>query len=274
MPVADGARLEALRAAGGLSVRFVEQGGITRLADLAEHGGWRMKFPAPCCQFAEAVSINTGGGIAGGDRVQVRIAAEPNADVIATTSAAERVYRSTGGEAHINTTLSVGSNARLAWLPQETILYDRARLRRRIEADVAPGARLLVAEIVVLGRLASGERMTSGLLEDRWRVRRGGRLVLADCIRLNGDIATLVERTAICDGRPVQAMLVSVGQEHMIDAIRHAIAQSPGVDAAASAWNGLLCVRAIGPETRHVRDLIAAVAQLLTDRAMPRAWQI
>ena len=72
-------------------------------------------------------------------------------------------------------------------------------LTRRIDVDLAPtDASLLMAEAVVFGRAAMGEAMQQGLLADRWRVRRGGRLVFAETVRLDGAIA---EKLARAGGR-------------------------------------------------------------------------
>ena len=98
------------------------------------------------------------------------------ADLVLTTTAAEKIYRSDGPVSRIANTLTLGEGAGLAWLPQETILFDRARVRRRFEADLADGAALIAAEVVAFGRAARGERIVDGLFADSWRIRRGGRL--------------------------------------------------------------------------------------------------
>ena len=133
--------------------------------------------------------VNTAGGIAGGDRFAVDIAAGEGTRLTLTTAAAEKIYRSNGPDLAARHRAEGRSTARtLHWLPQETILFDQARVERRFEIDLAEGASLLLAEIVVFGRAAMGERMLSGSFVDRWRLRRGGRLIFAETMRLDGDI--------------------------------------------------------------------------------------
>ena len=86
--------------------------------------------------------------------------------------------------------VTVGEGATLDWLPQETIVFQGARLKRRTVADVAAGGSLLACEMVVLGRAASGERFTSGLLLDAWSVRRAGKLAWTDTLRVEGETPT------------------------------------------------------------------------------------
>jgi len=150
--------LAPVRVRGGARLRCVATAeGTTRLADLAESGGYRLRFPTTHARHLEAVQINTGGGVAGGDVVRFAAEVSPGADVVWSTQAAERIYRSSGLTSRIEVSLAVGGAARLDWLPQETILFSGARLARRIAADVAPDASLLLAETVVFGRVASNE---------------------------------------------------------------------------------------------------------------------
>ena len=134
----------------------------------------------------EAVIVNTAGGMAGGDRFSVEIVAGDGTDVVAGTAAAEKVYRAIGADTEVTTRLSVGAGAKLAWLPQEMILFDRARLNRRIDIDLAADASLLLCEAVVFGRAAMGETVEQGALIDRWRLHRDGKLVFAENVRLDG----------------------------------------------------------------------------------------
>jgi urease accessory protein len=163
--------------------------GATRRRELHESGSLRVRFPSPEQKGLSAVFVNTAGGVAGGDRFDIDIVAADGAHLTVTTAAAEKVYRSHGPEAQVNIALRAGADARLAWLPQETIVFDRARVARRIDIDLSPTASLLLCEIVVFGRAAMGETMTHGSFIDRWQMRIGGKLVFAETVRLDGNIA-------------------------------------------------------------------------------------
>ena len=174
------------------AVRFDVSGidGVTRRRELHEAGSLRVRFPSPEDAGLSAVLVNTAGGIAGGDRFDIDIAATCDARLTVTTAAAEKIYRADGAPAELNVTLKAEGRSHLSWLPQETILFDRTRIHRRFEIDLAETASLLLCEIVVFGRLAMGERILTGEFVDRWRLRRGGRLVFAENIRLDGDIGS------------------------------------------------------------------------------------
>src|ERR1700688_3675301 len=162
--------------------------GAPRRRYLHESGSLRVRFPSPESEGLSAVFVNTAGGIAGGDRFDIDTATGEGSRLTLTTAAAEKIYRAQGPAAQVNIALKAAAGSHLSWLPQETILFDRARVSRRIDIDLAEGASLLLCEIVVFGRAAMGERMVHGEFVDCWRLRRGGRLVFAENIRLDGDI--------------------------------------------------------------------------------------
>lgn len=264
--------LEPIRASGGLKARYVFADGATRIDTLTEYGGYRLRFPTTHAAYIEASQINTGGGVAGGDSLEIVLDLGAGADAVQSSPTAERIYRSIGPPAKIDVSLSLGPAARLDWLPQETILYSGARLRRRFEIDMAPDARLLMAEMVVLGRVAHGEVPGIGELRDDWRIRRGGTLVFAEAVRLEGPIAEVLARPAVAAGARSTGLVVALAPEieDQVEAVRGAL-QDARSDCGASAWNGMLIARFLGTPQDVRRDIIN-VTEVLSGRAMPRVW--
>ena len=261
----------ANRATGRVALSVAASGGVTRRTRVHEDGSLRVRFPKASADALEAVIVNTGGGMTGGDRFAVEIALGESASLIAGTAAAEKIYRSTGPDAEMNVRLDIGASAKLAWLPQETILFDRARLSRRIEIDLAEGASLLLVEAVVFGRAAMGEAMREGFFADRWRLRRGGRLVYADSARLDGAIADKLAAPAVTNGGiAVATVLIAPGGEDQLAAVR-ALADRFAGEVGISAWNGIAVARLCAKDGAALRhDLIALLAAL--GQPVPRLW--
>ena len=260
-----------------MRARFARYGGRTRVTTCHEAGGLRLRFPkvgpglAPDC---EAVCINTGGGMVGGDRARLSFGCDPGAAVSLTTQSAEKIYRSTGALTKVELTLEIESAGCLEWLPQETILFDQIRLARTLDVSMRADASLLMVETLVFGRLAMGETVRSGALHDRWRIRRDGRLLFAEDLRIAGDIAATLDRPALGGGARALATLLFVAPqaESMLDPVRTALAGTEA-ESGASAWNGLLSLRALSPSPERLRRTIVAVLEILRGRAAPRVWQ-
>jgi urease accessory protein len=265
--------LTALRASAGVSLAFARRGEITAVTDLEERGGFRAKFPRGDIG-TEVVLINTGGGMLGGDRYRFDIAISEGASATVASQSAERIYRALdAAPTETAVELRLGAGTSLAWLPQETILYNGARLKRSIDCDMAADASLLMCEAVVFGRAAMGETISVGALRDRWSIRRDGALIFAEALKIDDDMQTELAHAAIGNGARASATLLYVAPdaEERRDVAREALGQ-PSARAALSAWNGMLTARFLAPDSASLRADIVCVVTSLLRRPMPRVW--
>ncbi len=257
-------------------IGFKAAGGRTRLADLYQSGSAKIRLPKVYDTPVTAVLINTAGGLTGGDRVSFAVNAAAGTRAIVTSQTAERAYRSSAGSARVTGRFCLDAGADVEWLPQETILFDASRLRRRLEAELTGDARLLMLESVVVGRAAMGERVGSVLFTDSWRLRRDGRLVFADDIRLQGDPALCLRGRATAKGGVAVATLVdcALDAEDRLERARNLLADrtGTGVQAAASAWNGLLIARFVSEDGRSLRTALTTFLTGYRGMELPRVW--
>ena len=266
---ASDAIFAANRAVGSLSFSVKQVAGKTRRARVHEAGSLRVRCPGAPAAELEAVLINTAGGVAGGDRFALDITAEQGTRLVVTTAAAEKVYRTLGPDSVIAVKLDVAAGAALAWLPQETILFDRARMLRSIEVSLAPDASLFLAEAIVFGRSGMGETVDEGALIDRWRVRRGGKLIYAETVRLDGAIAARLAEPAVAkSGVAIATVLIVPGGDAAIAAVRALAFEG---EVGASSWNGIAAVRLCANDAAALRrDLVHVMTAVRG--ALPRIW--
>jgi urease accessory protein len=258
------------RAEGRIVLGVAADGGGTRRREVAERGSLRVRFPHAAGAELEAVLVNTAGGMTGGDRFAIDVTVGPDAKLMLGTTAAEKIYRSLGPATDVAVRLAVSAGATLRWLPQETILFDRARLDRRIDVDLEPGATLVLAESIVFGRAAMGESVSDGELIDRWRIRVGGRLVLAESVRLTGAVAgRLAEPAVAAGGRAVATVLMVPGAVRHVEAVR---ALAASCEVGASAWNGIAVMRLVARDDVTLRRDLAAVLAALDIGPLPKLW--
>jgi urease accessory protein len=262
----------ANRARGTVRFDVHQVEGVTRRRHLHESGSLRVRFPSPEADGLSAVFVNTAGGVAGGDRFDIDIAAGEGSHLAVTTAAAEKIYRAQGPAAQLDIALKAAAGARLAWLPQETILFDNARVSRRIDIDLAETSSLLLCEIVVFGRAAMGERMLHGEFVDRWRLRRGGRLVFAETIRLDGVIGEKLANPAIAKGGvAIGTALMVPGDEALVERIRELSKNFRG-EVGISCWNGFAMARFCAQDAAQLRADMTAVLGRASGSALPRLW--
>lgn len=278
-------RCDAAPVTGSAALRFDCRHRRTVLAALDQRAPVRVLFPVGGDDgVATAVIATLGGGLVSGDRLRLDVGVGVGARAQITAQAAEKIYRSTGADSRIDVSLRCAADGWLEWLPQETIVFDRARFERTTALFADPKARALAGDLVVFGRRASGETLTRGRVGDGWRVHVGGRLVWTDLFRIDGDLSRPFGRGGCLAGAAALATLVYVGEDAsaLLAQARALIgddaAASTTVRAGATVVGGVLVVRWLAWDARRLRAAFALVWTALRrqagglEAAMPRIW--
>jgi urease accessory protein len=105
-------------------------------------------------------------------------------------------------------------------------------------------------------------------------VRCGGRLIHADSVRIDGDIAALCDRPGTLGGAQAFATLLLAGPARVpIDVLRAMLPAGEGLEAAASALPHVTLVRLIAAHGDILRPALAGLLHALRGGALPRVWQ-
>ena len=270
--------LQRARGQFGLEVRAC--GARTRMADLVQAGCCRLLFPRIAGQGLAVATVNISGGIAAGDQIEGRLACGAGTDLVVTSQAAERIYRSRPQDtaAEMSVSCRSGTRARLEWLPHGTILFDGARLRRHMRVEMAASSSFLFLESRIFGRQGSGERLSNLRVRDRLSIHRDGTLLLEDMLRLeSADVAGLLAQPAIAGGRGAVATLVLVSPHatELLPVLRARMEISECAGFAASAWNGMLVVRGMAQSAWPLEIALRHILPVLRGdgRSLPSTWR-
>jgi urease accessory protein len=263
---------ELQRARGEARVVATVRDGRTVIAGLYQEGCAKVRLPNTHSNALQAVLMNTAGGLTGGDHVRWSADAGPGTTLTLTTPACERVYRSIGGDARVENRLVVREGAHIDWLPQETILFARSRLDRRLEVDLADGATFTAVEAVLLGREAMGETARDARLRDNWRIRRNGRLLHAEATMLSGDPRERDAGSLLAGALAFATVLhVAPEAERRLDAVRALLPETGG----ASVVGERLAVRLLAPSGLALRRSLSPIIALLSAAgSLPRLWTL
>ena len=272
------ADLERANGAGRIVFTSSENG--TRIAEVYQKFPVGLMFPRVGGDLVkEAVIVNASGGIAGGDRLEIEVVALKNASVVVTTQAAEKIYKALDRPALVATKLKAYGAAKLAWLPQETIVFNQARIRRQTEIDLCSGAELIALEWLVLGRAARGEEVVSGHISDSWRIKRDGYLVWADGFRVSDEVFAQLHRRALLSNWKAVGTLIYFGPD--LDArlrILREMAASLDCRCAATVVGAIMIVRvaaAVSSDLRRgLRSLLEQFSRELGPGpfGVPKMW--
>jgi urease accessory protein len=268
----EGPTASMQRAVGRLHIG-VKHKTRTTLETLYQQGCLKARFPHTHRSDMEAVLINTSGGVTDGDQLDIALDAQTGSDLTVTTPAAERIYRALPNTppARISVTAHIADRARLDYLPQETILFDNCALNRTLYVDMHENARFLGVEALLFGRTLHGEALTTLRLRDTIRIRRAGRLILHDGVRLQGGMHAKLTAPASAGLARATATIVLVAPDaethlpHVRDALKDA-------EAGASVWDGMLLARLVATDGQALRRLVAGVLACLRENPLPRLW--
>ncbi|MGV2123109.1 urease accessory protein UreD [Agrobacterium vitis] len=264
------------KGSGRLDAKLFE--GRSRLETFFQEGCAKIRIPESFDGRMEAVLINSSGGLTGGDQLDWDFTAGDGTHLTLTTQACEKIYKAAADTASISSRITVGEGAAVHWLPQESILFDQASLTRRLEVDLHETAEFLSVEAILLGRKAMGEAMRQGLVRDRWRIRRSGRLIHAEDLALTGAIADLTAEKAVLGGRVAFATLLYAGRnaEAHMAALQRLTDRPSGLgEVGISLWNDKLVARFISSDGFSLRKLLVPVISALRDGAsVPKVWTL
>lgn len=262
------------RAKGQVRLSVAQRGGNSHLAGHFQKGSFKALFPRSNSPHFDAVLLNTAGGIADGDRFSAVLDIQEDAHLTVTSQAAERIYKAQSQAiGQIDITAKAERGARLDWLPQETILFDRARLKRRLTVTLEHDAELLCVEPLVFGRTTMGETVQNAFLSDIWRVERDGSLIFADALKLEGEVERLLQRPAIASGNRAIAsvLLISKNADAKLDQIRALLGRTGG---ASNIRPGVLFARLMAPDSFDLRNTLIPILEHLSGAPIPKTWRL
>jgi urease accessory protein len=134
-----------------------------------------------------------GGGLVGGDAVDVNVDVRARARAVITTQSSTKVYRSVKPVSQ-RLTARVSDHALLVFAPDPTICFAGSTLQQTQYYDVSPSGNLVVLDWLMCGRHARGERWAFDGYSSCLELWRGTRRVLYDATILRSDEGPLADR--------------------------------------------------------------------------------
>lgn len=187
--------------------------------------------PSPC----HAIIVHPPGGIAGGDRLEVIINSRPFSHGLVTNPSATKWY-GTDSVVPASQLIDIALEGKFEWLPQETIVFNQARVRSDIHVRASKTGAMLGWDHLIFGRHASGETFAAGNFnqtlgveidgQEVWRdklVLRGGDPLFSSPIGLRGHHAFATVWAVLPASKSWDEETIQSLREHMPDQTGHGI---------------------------------------------------
>jgi urease accessory protein len=270
---------------GTLDLVYVDRAGETQVEKAFARSPLKIQRPfyPEGKNICHSIVLHTAGGIVGGDLLSQNIHLQKNTNVLITTTAASKIYRSQGQIAKGAIDIKIDSGSCLEFLPQETIVFDGAIYRQDLRVELAPEATWLSWDINRFGRSHRGEKFYSGEWRSHTEIWQVGKPLWIDRSWLLGDRELFHSFNALA-GKPIVGTLCSIGKpvsQETIDRVR-SLWQPENSQADVGVTeliSGILC-RYRGYSTAEVKNWFTNVWHLLRELDLkrspivPRVWQI
>lgn len=226
-------------------------------------------------EICHVALLHPPGGIAGCDRLNIRVAADQNAHAVLTTPGATKWYRSAGGAAEQRLECALDGDCVLEWLPRENILFDGCKAAMSTRISLSAGARYLGWEFLCFGRRASGEHWRRGHLRLDTRILREGRVLWAEHAHLTAG-SRFADSPAGLAGCSVNATFLAAGFEAdagLLQQCRAITVGESGCRHGVTWLPGVLCARYLGHSSEAAFRWFGALWALLRPTLLGRAAQ-
>jgi len=264
------------RSHGAARLAFANRDNRNSIVERYASAPVRILTPSVQGGIPEAVLANTSGGIAGGDTSHIDILVAQNAQALVTGQAAEKIYRSIDMPASIRTVIKIEDGSTLEYLPQESILFDGAKLNRAVNISLGARSCLLLSEMFVLGRWAMNEDFTRGIFLDRWSIDVVGQPIWREGLRIEGGLSSLSSSLGFANARALATIFYAgANAAEVLGLARDVIGPMGG----ATIVRGMLVVRMLGNEAGMLKQQLSEIISIIRAAALgrpaevPRVWR-
>ena len=259
------------RATGTLKATI--RGSQNKIGELYQEGSFRLLFPKNFSQIKECVVVNTAGGITGGDKFECSIEAAEESSIVVTTQASEKVYKASNGSAEVEVTFFVSKNSKLLWLPQDTILFSKSDLSRKITIRIEDNSEFLAFDQIVLGRSAMGENIQKSNFNDKWKIYKGDKLIYFDQSGWKESVplhcAGLKDIKSYASFYYVGGKAVAYEQK-----LKNLKKDNENVYFGSSLRNDCLLVRMFGSDAKAIKDRAIHLLLEIWQVDTPNVWKV
>ncbi|MDD2738675.1 MAG: urease accessory protein UreD [Methylomonas lenta] len=273
MPAAD---VDASAWKAELKLGFARRGVKTVLARREHYGPLTVQRPFyPEGGICHVYLLHPPGGVVAGDHLNIDIGVDNAGQALITTPAAGKFYRSSGdSQARQVVNLKVAEQASLEWLPQETIVYEGARLNANMHINLAADSGFIGWEVMALGRPAAGEGFETGEALLNWRITRADRLFYQE--RLQLDAEAFKARWGLHDHSACGTLFACPTTPQHLQAVQDLIGEAP--NQGVTQIDDMLICRALDVRADRLRQFFEQVWAILRADIVgqkctaPRIW--
>ena len=247
--------------------------GDSEIQELFQQGATKALFPRHKNRL-ECVMINTSGGLTGGDEFLNSFTCKDKSLLTLTTQGCERIYKSGDStSALVENNIILKGSSSVWWLPQETLVFDQGRIKRKLKVELSSKAEALIVEPIIFGRLAMGEISVSGHFDDMVEIKLDNKIIFFDRTYLSGNISKILKRPAVADGFLATALIIYKSQKakSFLKSVRDRLNTRSGISLIRDDF---LVMRLLASTGYELRKMLVPIINEITDKNLPKTWSL
>ena len=240
-------------------------------------------FQSGCCKILnpnsynnnnELVLINTAGGIACNDKIEINALIEKSKLSICT-QAAEKIYAGIGDPATVEININL-NNSSLYWLPKELILFDKSKLRRKININLSGSSNLIFCETSIFGRKAMSEKIKNISFSDQWKINVNSSLKHFEAINMQGSMIDNYKNNYTFANKSSLSTILIFGEIiHTIESeLRKVINNIENHYCEMTKFDEKIIIRCIADDNYDLKKTLNYIIKNIIYDKVPKSWEL
>jgi len=208
-------------------------------------------------EICHTVILHPPSGIAGGDRLDIKVSLGSDSHSVLSTPSATKWYKSFKNPASQEIEFDLAQDAKLDWLPQENLFFKGADAKVLTKLNLQSSSSFIGWDAAMLGRHASGEEWSKGRVHMRNQIYRDGKLLWIENGQIDAEDKYYKSLPQI-GSWPVFATVWAVGPACSSDLSESLSPMMPWTDSLRAGVTylpqGVLLVRAVSSDIEMTRN--------------------
>ncbi len=240
-------------------------------------------FQSGCCKILnpnnynkskELVLINTAGGIACNDNIEIN-ATIHNSELSICTQAAEKIYEGIGDPARVEININL-NNSTMYWLPKELILFNNSKLRRNININLSDNSNLIFCETTIFGRKAMSEKIKNISFSDQWKIYSNSSIKHFEAINIKGlTINNFKNNYTFSDQSSLSTILIFGDIVHQLESVLRKVKKNLGNHyCEMTKFDDKIIIRCLADDNYDLKKTLNIIMKNVINDKLPKSWNL
>ena len=168
------------------------------------------------------------------------------------------------------------NNSNLYWLPKELILFNRSKLKRRINVDLDDKSNLFFCETSIFGRKAMSEQIQNISYSDIWKIFINSKMKHVESINMSHNAMHNLNNKFTLNNHAAISTILVFGP--LVESIKNDLTKIvetiDNVNCELSMWDNKLIIRSIANDNYELKKTLNFILENIIYDKLPKSWYL